>query len=574
MKTETETVTRKTCIRQFYKGNRVSFSAGVVTAFLTGGVNLAVSWLIQQLIDTITGLPDALGLSSLVWLAAGLVCFILGLGTVDYYVKPQFLKRAVRQYKEYAFDALLKRNITTFQKESTATYLSALSYDVNSIEVGYLEKQFELICSGVMFFGAFAMMLVYSPLLTLIVVLLLIVPVVASTVVGNRLKAAELEAAERNKSFIDTVKECVSGFSVIKSFKAEKAVFELFLKSNRSVEAAKCRKRRVGIAVKTISTTAGMLAQIGVFIAGAYLAVSGKGVTPGVVMAFVNLMNFILQPIAVLPELMANRKAATALIDKLCASLNGTKEEGRQTIPTKLQQGIFIENLTFGYEERESVVKNLNLRFEAGKSYALVGPSGSGKSTILNLLLAGYDTYTGSIRYDGQELRAISMESLYDTVSVIQQSVMIFNASVRENITMFGEANKEEVDRVIEMAGLAVFVKEHGEDYLCGENGNALSGGERQRIAIARSLLRKASVLLVDEATAALDKQTAQQVSEEILGIQGLTRIVVTHALEESLLKRFDEIIVLKAGQVAEQGGFEELMEKKGYFYSLYTVAQ
>ncbi len=574
MKKTNELITRKACLRRFYKGNHVSFGVGAITAILVGGVNLAASWLIQQLIDTITGSPDALGLQTLIWLAVGLVGSVLVLGAMNYVVKPRFLKRAVRQYKEYAFDALLKRNINTFQKETTATYLSALSYDTNSIEVNYLEKQFTLICSGVMFSGAFVMMLLYSPLLTLIVVLLLIIPVIASVVVGNRLEAAELEVSERNKSFTDTVKECVSGFSVIKSFKAEKAVFELFLKSNKNVEDAKCRKRRVGIVVETVSTAAGVLAQIGVFIAGAYLAVSGTGVTPGVVMAFVNLMNFILQPIAVLPELLANRKAAVALIDKLCVSLNDTKEERTGRLSAKLQKGIAMEHVTFGYEEGEPVLKDLNLTFEEGKKYALVGASGSGKSTILNLLLAGYDTYTGEITYDGQPLRDISTESLYDTVSVIQQNVVIFNASVRDNITMFGDAPKEEVDRVIELAGLSSFVKEHGEDYHCGENGNALSGGERQRISVARSLLRKASVLLVDEATAALDKQTAYQVTDGILGIEHLTGIVVTHSLEESLLKRFDEIIVLKAGAVVEQGRFEELMEKKEYFYSLYTVAQ
>ena len=127
---------------------------------------------------------------------------------------------------------------------------------------------------------------------------------------------------------------------------------------------------------------------------------------------------------------------------------------------------------------------------------------------------------------------------------------------------------------MIDAAGLRTFVEEYGEDYLCGENGNLLSGGERQRISIARSLLRKVSVLLVDEATAALDKQTAYQVSNAILDIDEVMKVVITHSLEENLLNRFDEIIVLKAGEVAEKGTFEELMKKKEYFYSLYTVAQ
>ena len=216
----------------------------------------------------------------------------------------------------------------------------------------------------------------------------------------------------------------------------------------------------------------------------------------------------------------------------------------------------------------------MNFRFDAGKSYAVVGASGSGKSTLLNLLMASHSGYTGSIRYDDTPLQQISSESLYEMVSCIQQNVFIFNASIRDNITMFSQFPKEEVDRAIELSGLSALVAQRGEDYLCGENGSGLSGGEKQRISIARSLLKQAKVLLVDEATAALDAQTAFQVAGAILDLEGLTRIVVTHSLDENLLKRYDCVLTLKNGRIAETGSFQELMAKKGYFYSLYTVSQ
>ena len=216
----------------------------------------------------------------------------------------------------------------------------------------------------------------------------------------------------------------------------------------------------------------------------------------------------------------------------------------------------------------------MNFTFDAGKSYAIVGGSGSGKSTLLNLLMASHSGYAGSICYDDTELRQISSESLYEMVSVVQQNVFIFNASIRDNITMFSEFPKEEVDRAIEMSGLSKLIGERGEDYLCGENGSGLSGGEKQRISIARSLLKKSQVLLVDEATAALDTQTAFQVSNAILNLDELTRIVVTHALDENLLKRYDCVLTLKNGRIIESGSFDGLMEQKGYFYSLFTVSR
>lgn len=567
-------MTGKMLRKQFYKGNKIAFGVAVFSALFVGMINLMASWLIQQFVDTISGVEGALALDVLSVLTAGLILLVIVFGMLEYVSKPRFMKKAIQQYKEFAFETLLKKNINTFNKEAAASYISALSNDVTSIETNYLGKQFGLITSIVMFSGAFAMMLLYSPLLTLIVVLLLILPVIASAMVGNKMKTAELNVSKKNETLTDTIKEIIGGFSVVKSFKAEKEVLQFFLNSNEAVEAAKCKKEKIGIIIGIISATAGLMAQLGVFIAGAYLALAGEGVTPGIVMAFVNLMNFVLQPIATLPEIFASRKASKALMDKLCDYLNQNVSREKKGVLQKLEKGITVENLFFSYQEDEEVLKGIELQLEAGKSYALVGASGCGKSTFLNMLLSAYDNYTGYIRYDDCELRDMSQEALYDMVSVILQNVVIFNASLRDNITMFRDIPGEDVEQAIDAAGLRAFVDEHGDDYSCGENGNHLSGGERQRISIARSLLRKVSVLLVDEATAALDKQTAYQVTNAILDIENVMKVVITHSLEESLLKRFDEVIVLKAGEVVEKGSFCDLMERKGYFYSLYTVAQ
>lgn len=188
--------------------------------------------------------------------------------------------------------------------------------------------------------------------------------------------------------------------------------------------------------------------------------------------------------------------------------------------------------------------------------------------------MAGSGDYSGEIRYDGQELRAVSCESLYEIASLIQQNVFVFNATIRDNITMFRDFPKSEVECAIKRAGLSELIEQRGENYLCGENGSGLSGGEKQRISIARSLLRNASILLVDEATAALDAQTARQVAGSILDLEHVTRIVVTHTLDASLLRRYDRILAMKNGTIVESGSFEDLMLRKGFFYSLYTVTQ
>ena len=219
-------------------------------------------------------------------------------------------------------------------------------------------------------------------------------------------------------------------------------------------------------------------------------------------------------------------------------------------------------------------LQDVDLRFDAGRSYAIVGASGSGKSTLLHLLMASRADYSGSILYDNTELRTIAPDSLYELVSVIQQNVFIFNASIRDNITMFSPFPDEAVEQAIALSGLSELLAQRGEDYLCGENGKNLSGGEKQRISIARSLLKQSKVLLVDEATAALDAETAHRVTQSILSLPELTRIVVTHDLDRTTLEQFDEIIVLKNGRITEQGTFDVLMDRREYFYSLFTVSQ
>lgn len=559
---------------QFFYKNIPIFCLAVFAALAAGSLNLILSWIIQQLMDTAAGESGALSFRTLLLISAGFVLLCAGLSLLNYASQPRFLERAMRQYKDFAFKKLIGKSISSFRDESAAGYLSALTNDAASIETNYLAQMLAMITKAVTFIGALLLMCRYSLLMTAIAAGLTVLPLIASLLTGNRLQAVESRVSERNGEFTAALSDCLAGFTVVKNFKAEREIFRLFAQSNKALEHEKFTGRRIKTLVGMIGAVTGIFAQLGVFIAGVYLSMKGGSMTPGAVVLFVNLMNFIISPIAELPGLLACRKAALGLVDKLAAALErSSSREGSETL-NRLEHGIRLENVSFAYEPGKTVLHGINAEFEAGKAYALVGGSGSGKSTLLNLLMAAETNYSGHILADGIELSDISTESLYGTMAAIQQNVFVFNASIKDNVSMFRDFPKTEMDEAIARAHLGALIRERGEDYLCGENGSGLSGGEKQRISIARSLLKKSSVLLADEVTAALDAQTAHRVSSDILDLQGITRIVVTHTLEESLLRRYDKIFVLRGGRIEEAGSFADLMANKGYFYALFTVAQ
>lgn len=559
---------------QFFRGNLPMFALAVFAALTGGTLNLIVTWLMQQLIDAASGLPGALPLGQLAWITGGFILLCAALMLLKYASEPRFIEKAMRQYKDFAFQKLTEKSISSFRAESTAAYLSALTNDAASIEADDLSQLLSVITKAVTFFGALAMMLWYSPLMTAIAAGVTVLPLIASLLTGGQLQAAEKRVSDQNRDFTAALSDCLGGFSVVKTFRAEKEIFRLFAESNRALEQEKFSRRRLKALVGMIGAVTGIIAQLGVFLAGAYLALTGKGLTAGAVILFVNLMNFMIEPVAELPALLAARKAARGLIAKLADALeqDEVQPDGVQIAP--LMRQLRLEDVRFSYDGETEILRGVSAVFDAGKAYAIVGASGSGKSTLLNLLTTPGMAYAGKILLDGTELRTVSPESLYETVSVIQQNVFVFNASIRDNVTMFRSFPPEELAQAVRRAQLESLLAERGEDYLCGESGSGLSGGEKQRISIARSLLKHASVLLADEATAALDAQTAHQVTDDILSLSGVTRIVVTHTLEQAALRRYDGILVLKDGRIAESGSFDDLMAQKGYFYALYTVSQ
>ncbi|EGL13876.1 ABC transporter ATP-binding protein [Gardnerella vaginalis] len=562
----------KNYVKLFFKENKLVAFLSMIVFIALSMIYTAISWILQIIFDYMSG-KGAFSLTTIFLLVASFMLVISLIFALKRSAYPRFLEKAMNQYKESVIKKLLKKSYSDFSLANSGTYLSVLTNDCERIQEKYLKKIFDFVQDVLMLVSSLALMIYYSPLLTVIALIISVLPMACSILTANGIATREEQVSKSNESYTALTKDVLNGVSVIKSFKAEQEVINRYQNQSMELEHTKNLREKTMITVSALGTISSLATQLGVMLVGAWMVNAHVGViTAGMVLAFTNLMNGVLQPIASLPQMFGEMKGAKKLISKMADYMSNVKEDSGDIIDDSIKS-IVLRDVSYSYDADRKVLKNVNLTLQAGKSYAIVGSSGAGKSSLINLLMGYYKDYEGSVQLNNHELSNVSKSSLYDKTTLMQQSVFMFDASILDNITLFKPFQDAEVDRVIHLAGLDDLIAAKGKDYQCGENGSHLSGGEKQRIAIARSLLKKSEILLVDEATSALDNETSANVTQSILDLQGILRLVVTHRLDANSLKQYDEILVMKSGELIERGSFEELMNQKAYFYSLYTVS-
>ena len=297
-------------------------------------------------------------------------------------------------------------------------------------------------------------------------------------------------------------------------------------------------------------------------------------ITVGTAIIIIQLSTHIVGPVKTSISLINQIKSVSLIAKKIEDILKSSSEDIEENNLENFKNCIEINNLSFSYNEERKALDNINLVFEKNKKYAIVGESGCGKSTLIKLLMRYYNDYEGSIKIDDNDLKSIYSSDLYKNMSMIQQNVFMFDDTIKENIKLFANYSDEKVIKACKRSGIYNLIERlpNGIDSLVGENGSKLSGGEKQRIAIARSLINDTQILILDESTSALDNETAYNLESSLLELDDLTLIVVTHKLIKNILLNYDEIIVMRDGKIVEKGSFEELINLKGYFYSLYYI--
>lgn len=563
------------CKEKFLENNRKNYVMSLVSKILSVVMTVSMGMIFTMFLEAIEFRSwEKLLLGVLISAVCAYANFSCSLFRRKY--QNQYIRQALTQFKNYVFERILGQSISEYSNGDTAKFISAFSNDLNAIEQHYLIGSLNLFMEVLGYVVTVCVVFVMNWQMGLIILVSSLIALLITFRYGSQVVQQEERSAEKNADFIDQTKDLLNGFVIIKSFKAETEIMDQFSQKNVDLESTKQARRVANDTISVVANVAATSVTILFLVAGFLLAFAGK-ISMGKIIGIFELSANIINPMHTLGPLTANRRAAEALIARIDREVREAADSAGNEKHITVAHApaiITLDHITFGYQADKPVLRNVSQVFEAGKSYALVGASGSGKSTLLRLLQGHCGGYEGELSFDGVPMAQINLDSLYAYLSVVQQNVFLFNSSIENNITMFRPFEEEKIRSAVHRAGLSALTAEKGMDYLCGEDGRNLSGGEKQRVSIARCFLRETPIVLADEAEAALDNETAQSVLQTILNMRDTMRIVVTHRLTASIMAQYDEILVLHNGQITERGSFHELMDQKGYFYSLYKISE
>ena len=559
-------------MKHLIKNHQKSFYAFMIFNILVPLTNIAFAYSIKGIIDS--GMSrNQEALTQAVLVGASVIFIYVGLNFISLRLKNKLVRQIMSRYKNKVFQSILDRDYRDFSKEKSGKFISVLTENMKKIEQDYLYQYFNISKNlSLMIFSLLAMF-IGNWFLTLLVIIASIIPMMISGFIGQKSASLQNRAMVADQKYLAKVKDILAGFLVIKSFNVKDAICEDYSHESEKFDEINFIKGKFDVLANVISQLSGMIVFLVAFGGGMYL-VFNSSTTIGSVTAIVQLVNFVVMPLNEIGMGMSKFREGQATLN----AFEVKDVTGLQTGETKeyFDDVISFSNIDFSYPNTEEKIFNhLSLKIQKGEKIAIVGMSGSGKSTLLNLLLRFYDVTSGHISIDNKDLQAISAESLYNLMTIVQQDVYIFDDTLRANITLNQSFTDEEIKQAVQQSGLESYVLENesGLQTLCGENGSNLSGGQKQRLSIARALIRKTPILLLDEATSSLDNQVTTEIENSILDIQDLTALVVTHKLNENILKKYDRILFMKDGVIVEDGSFSDLMDRRGEFYKLFELS-
>lgn len=539
-------------------------------------INLALVRLAGSLWDIVTVRHDAEQMTRSIGMFLALVV-LQGLCSMGHsYLTAWVSQNVIADFRKHLFAHLQALTVSFFSRRRTGELLSRLMSDVTVIQSLVTETPIDAVKQLVTFIGGITFLLLMNWQLCLLILILLPLLVVVSKLFGRRLKSLSTSIQDHTATLSTLAEEVISGIRIVKSFvQAQREKDRFADQVDRTLRLTLSRAGIMAVFIPVISLMTFSSATAVLWYGGRQV-IDGT-ITPGDLFAFVLFAGILIGPFSAAARVFTQIKEAQGATQRVFEILDAQPDiddhPGAQPLVT-VQGHVRMENVTFGYDPRYSVLSNLSFDAKPGELVALVGPTGAGKTTVINLLHRFYDPIEGRLTIDGRDLRDVTLESWYRQIALVPQETILFGGTIFDNIR-YGKMEAEEpaVLEASQAAHAHDFITNLPDGYhtLVGEKGVNLSGGQRQRIAIARAILKNPRILLLDEATSSLDTDSERLVQEALQHLMvGRTTFVVAHRL--STIQRADRILVLDKGQLVEQGTHVQLLERKGLYHYLYTI--
>jgi ATP-binding cassette subfamily C protein len=524
----------------YVKDAYISLFILVIISYL----NYRIAFSLYHLIDYAqTGLMDEFYVQ-----ARTLIIFtilVLPANIIYAYVRGIVIKNSMTKMKIDYMRKVFGKNISEFQTQNNALYISAITNDFNTIEKNYVEQVLDILESIVRFATAIIIISLISPIIILIGVVMILINLIISILSSKPVNKHNKERSEMMSSFGGFIKEVLSAFHIIKTNNLETTVKTTYNKESKRVQEKKFVIDRIMSFIFAVQNSTTQLVFFGLLMVVSYLMINGVLVFAGLVVVITQIGD-IIDPVSRLSQSIPKILSVKSLFIRINETLENRNSKVETISYEGFKNSIEFKDVGFSYDEKV-VLKSIDVTFEKGKKYLVIGPSGGGKSTLLRLLRKYFDPLEGDILIDGKNLSDIKKIDYFSKIANVEQQTFLFEDSFLNNLTLYKEYSDEEIWDAINRAGLHDFISGHvdGLDRMILDNGKNISGGERSRVAIARALLNKVEILFLDEAFASLDRKLAVEIENSILALSNITIINVSHVIIEENRSMYDEVVLV-----------------------------
>lgn len=561
---------------KFIKPFKKNLILAIVSAFIGIVCSLLVPVFIGWGVDCMVGVGDV-DFPRLYKIAGGLVAVILLSALFQWimtYHSNKLSYYTVERMRDDVFKKLTRVPLSYIDRNAHGDIINTAVTDIDIVGTGLLQGFTQVFSGVVTILGTLIFMFVLNPWIALVVVVLTPLSFFVSSFIAKGSHDKYREQAKLRGKMTGFASEMIDGETLVKAYSMEDSSAEIFDEMNRKLQ-------KVGVIAHFYSALSNPCTRFvnatvyaGVATVGAYLCVKGS-LSVGELTSFLAYCSQYTKPFNEISGVVAEFQNALASANRVFRLLDAEEESDDRDLPKlKVENGnVNFSNVHFAYSEKKPLIRDFSLDVKSGQTVAVVGPTGCGKTTLINLLMRFYDVNHGHITIDGQDVRAVTRDSLRGAFGMVLQDTWLFEGTVRENIAYGVEdATEEEIIAAAKAAYAHGFIKRlpQGYDTVLTENGDNISEGQKQLLSIARVMLRKPPMLILDEATSNIDTRTEVRIQKAFAELmEGRTSFIVAHRL--STIRNADVILVMRDGQILEQGTHESLLAQKGFYYELYN---